>query len=97
MYTRYTSLTGDQQPIIKENGENFFDSDKWDAHCVHPKDRAMFQSVFSKAKIEQALDRSGNFMLKYRLLVDGSPVDVRMKAKRIREGGNQIIMSISLM
>ena len=97
MYTRYTSLTGDQQPIMKENGENFFDSDKWDAHCVHPKDRAIFQSVFSKAKIEQALDRSGNFMLKYRLLVDGSPVDVRMKAKRIREGGNQIIMSISLM
>ena len=97
MYTKYTSQASDQQPIMKENGENFFDSGKWDIQCIHPEDRAMFQAEFSKTKIEQALDRSGNYMLKYRLLVDGSPVDVRMKAKRIREGGNQIIMSISLM
>ena len=34
MYTKYTSQASDQQPIMKENGENFFDSDKWDAHCV---------------------------------------------------------------
>lgn len=53
--------------------------------------------VFSKAKIERALDQSGAFTLKYRLLEDGSLVDVRMKAKRIPAGGNQIIISISLM
>ena len=97
MYTKYTSQASDQQPIMKENGENFFDSGKWDIQCIHPEDRVMFQTVFSKAKIERALDQSGAFTLKYRLLEDGSLVDVRMKAKRIPAGGNQIIISISLM
>jgi hypothetical protein len=97
MYTRYTSHAGDQQPIMKENGENFFDSGKWDIQCIHPEDRAMFQTVFSKPKIEQAMDQSGAFTLKYRLLDAGNPVDVRMKAKRMRPGSNQIIVSISLL
>ncbi len=97
MYTKYTSQASDQQPIMKENGENFFDSGKWDIQCIHPEDRAMFQTVFSKARIKQALDQSGAFTLKYRLLEDGSPVDVRMKAKRMRPGSNQIIVSISLL
>ena len=66
-------------------------------YCVHPEDRAMFQEAFSKARIKQALDQSGAFTLKYRLLEDGSPVDVRMKAKRMRPGSNQIIVSISLL
>ena len=66
-------------------------------YCVHPEDRAMFQEAFSKARIKQAMDQSGAFTLKYRLLDAGNPVDVRMKAKRMRPGSNQIIVSISLL
>ena len=77
-----------------KEGENFFQTVRESAHeHNYPEDMPLFLSVFTKENVMAEINRSGIFTLTYRLMMDGTPVYVQMKAAMVeeREGPRLIV------
>ena len=71
---------------IETRGEDFFTlSRKNMPRFVHPADLPGFMSVFTKDNILREVDANGSFSIPYRMMVDGEPKYVLMKATRLDE------------
>ncbi len=81
---------------VERHGTDFFNASRKDAQkFIHPDDRNRFVDSFRKEKIVDAMNEHGTFTLTYRLLVDGVPVYVHMKAVRMSRDPNHIIIGVS--
>ena len=71
---------------IETRGDDFFTlSRKNMPRFVHPDDLPDFMAVFTKKNILQKIDANGSFSIPYRMMVDGEPKYVLMKATRLDE------------
>ena len=69
-----------------KDGKDFFGTVRKAAQDFnHPEDLERFLSAFTKENILGEIDRSGIFTLDYRLVMEGTPVYVQMKAAMVEE------------
>ncbi|MBO6271017.1 MAG: HAMP domain-containing histidine kinase, partial [Clostridium sp.] len=89
------SATGDSDSLgIEKEGEDFFGlSRKNMSRVIYPGDRDRFLGVFTREKVMAILERDGSFTMKYRLMLNGEPVYVSMKATLMEdEDGRHLII-----
>ena len=69
-----------------KEGSNFFTSVRDAAKSfTHPDDLDSFLAAFSKENILATIDYAGTFTLDYRLMMDGKPLHIQMKAAMVEE------------
>ena len=73
-----------------KEGLDFFSSVRKDA-CVYayPQDLNRFLSIFTKENVLAEIERSGIFTWGYRIMMDGKPLHVHMKAVMVEEKEGQ--------
>ena len=75
---------------------DFFAATRRDAaSALFPADRDRFVQAFTKENLLRLLDEQGTFVLNYRLMEDGRPVYVSLKASRMPEDPNHVIIGVS--
>ena len=81
---------------VERRGENFFNQSRDDAlRVIFEGDREAFLAAFTKQNVADAIDRDGAFTLTYRLLVEGKPKYVNMKAVRMSASDKHIIIGVN--
>ncbi|MBR2287391.1 MAG: GGDEF domain-containing protein [Clostridia bacterium] len=82
---------------IEQSGEDFFALSRRNGlRVVYPEDQHLFMEAFTKENILAALEKSGVFTLSYRLVLDGVPNYVAMKAIRMEDGDeHHIVVGVS--
>lgn len=66
---------------VEKSGDDFFGTSRRNmSRLLYEEDRDRFLSIFTKEKIMTILERDGHFTMKYRLMLDGIPIFVSMKA-----------------
>ena len=80
-----------------KEGEKFFDKVREVARDVnHPDDLDGFLSAFTKENIMAQVEHSGIFTFGYRILMDGKPMHVQMKAAMVEEKeGPRLIVGLN--
>lgn len=79
-----------------KEGVHFFDTarETTRVHC-HPGDAELFLSVFTRENVLAEIERSGIFTLGYRLIMEGKPVYVQLKAAMVEEAeGRRLIVGL---
>lgn len=96
-YSEYSATTGSKLSVkIDRSGEDFFDLSLKNAReIIYEEDVERFCASFSKDKILNAIDKDGRFVTTYRLVIDGVPTYVNMKAVRPEDDDNHIIIGIN--
>ena len=79
---------------VEKEGDRFFDTSRRNMdRLIYPEDRDRFMAVFTKERVMSILKRDGSFTTKYRLVVDGVPTYVSMKATLLEdEYGSHLII-----
>lgn len=96
-YVEY-SATQDYEGLgLAKRGEKFFrrarEQSVW---TLHPDDQDRFASAFTKERVIREIQANKHFVLDYRLMIDGKPVNVRLKAALVEESdGPQLIFGVS--
>lgn len=86
-YREFSSKSDYPRSLAKEKeGTGFFEKVREAASQYnHPADRNRFLSVFTKENVLEEVDRNGIFMFGYRLLMNGKPIHVQLKAAMAEE------------
>lgn len=81
----------------EKEGADFFKSVRDAAMAFnHPDDLDRFLSTFTKDNVLDGIERNGYYTFDYRLLMDGSPVFVQLKAAMVEESdGPRLIVGIN--
>ena len=88
-YTEFNSSEDFDELGIAKKGDHFFEETFQNAaKAVYEEDRDWFFSQFTKEKILTSVKMDGVFVLDYRLLLQGTPTYVRLKATEVEEDGN---------
>jgi len=95
-YTEYDSASGSESMTIENHGENFFEQAKIEIpQRIHKDDMALFDKFFSKENIIKEIDSQGTFTLTYRILTNDGSFYANLKAMRMQQNGNYIIIGVS--
>ncbi len=78
-------------------GEDFFaDTMKNIRQVLHPDDLSRFESTFTRENIIDEIERSGSFVISYRLMLGGEPHYVQLKASILEEDGSKrLVIGVS--
>ena len=82
---------------LEKEGDDFFvrSRDMTRQH-IHPADLGRFLAAFTKGNVIAAIERDGIFTLGYRLMMDGNPVHVQLKAAMVEEErGPRLIIGLN--
>ena len=79
-------------------GEDFFERANIDAKDrVYPDDQALIKAVLTKDNVLNTIENKGFFELQYRLLINGEPQKVHLKAVKVNEDdGDKLIIGVSI-
>ena len=92
-FIEYGSRTDKGQRMIGVHGSDFFSEAKKNALIyVYEKDQRRFIERMNRERLLEEIEKHGSLIYTYRLLIDGEPVYVSMKVKRI---DRHIIIGIS--
>ncbi|MBO4916145.1 MAG: EAL domain-containing protein [Oscillospiraceae bacterium] len=81
---------------VERNGEDFFTASERDAHeQLYPEDLDFFLKAFTKDNILRTIEEDGSFNLTYRLMVNGEPSYVSMKATRMQDDESSLIIGVN--
>lgn len=96
-FIEYSSDDDYKKLGIEKEGEDFFElSRKNIQRIMYEEDQGAFLAAFTKENIQKVLDQHKTFTLSYRLLMNGIPTYVSMKATRMKdEDGNHIIIGVN--
>ena len=93
-FTEYNPDAVRSNLSVERRGHDFFNTSRKDAEkAIYPDDRAKFLSEFRKEYILEVLEQQGTFTLSYRLMTDGEPIYVNMKAVRV--DGEHIVIGVN--
>ena len=97
-YREFSSTVDYEEKIARDKtGTDFFRAVCKDA-CVftHPNDRKQFLSVFTKENVMEEIRKNGIFTWGYRILMEGRPIHVQMKAAMVEEkDGLRLIVGLN--
>ncbi len=92
-YVQYSSTEYYDTVGTSKEGDNFFEEALITAHSViYEEDVEYFEKSFSKEIVLQEIERTGLYTLNYRLMVQGIPRYVFMKATMVHEDGEDMIL-----
>lgn len=95
-FIEYTPDPTRENLAVERRGTDFFNASAKDAQLfIYKDDRNDFIRSFKKDNVLQIIDQHGFYTLTYRLLREGKPVYVSMKAVRMRLDREHIIVGIS--
>ena len=95
-FTEYTPDPHNVAISVERSGEDFFDSCRRDAKsALFSDDVPAFIKTFTRENIVRSIEESGSFTMYYRLLIDGEPTYVNLKAVRLNEKDNRIIIGVN--
>ena len=81
---------------VERRGWDFFATSRKDALTyIHEDDRDGFIRAFTKENVVNAIDEYGVFTYTYRANIYGDSIYVNMKALRLGDGSNQIIIGVN--
>ena len=95
-YSEYSATSAYEGLGIDKAGNDFFSNTiKDSARHIYEEDIEMFRSMFTRENVMREIERNGIFSLRYRLMMDGAPVYVRIKAVMVQEhDGAQLIIGV---
>lgn len=95
-FIEYSSDESYRKLNIEKSGNDFFNlSRKNTMRVMYPEDQGAFLAAFTKENILNVLSEHRSFTLTYRLMLDGKPTWVSMKATRMNDThGEHIIIGI---
>ncbi len=80
-FVEYSATKESDDLGVEKGGDDFFNvSRKNMSQLIHADDRDRFLGTFYKEKVMSILERDGSFTMKYRLMINGDPTWVSMKA-----------------
>ena len=97
-YREFSSTEGYKTAFAQaKEGQDFFEATRAAAReFTHPEDLNRFLSVFTKENVLADIERHGIFTISYRLMIDGKPRYVQLKANLIQEeNGQRLIAGIN--
>ena len=95
-FFEYTSDIGEENLTMERCSENFFEKAREDAlKYLYSEDRETFVEAFVKENILRQIEEHGTFTVSYRLVRNGEPFYVNMKATSIQDNPNHIIIGVS--
>ena len=95
-FIQYSSQVFNEGMSVERHGEDFFTAAIKDAkHILCPESHNTFFNMFSKENIINAIDEHGSFTLSYRQFIDGEPTYVSMKAVRVSQDSDKIIIGVN--
>ncbi|MBR6184921.1 MAG: EAL domain-containing protein [Clostridia bacterium] len=96
-FTVYSAITTYDGLGLPKEGKHFFSQARKDsARTIYPEDLDNFNAMFTKRNVMKEIKRSGLFVLRYRLLIDGEPKYVNVKAAMVEEkDGQQLIIGVN--
>lgn len=96
-FTEYSFSRDDEGITTERRGTDFFESSRRDARdCLAEEDQGAFIAAFTKENVCSKLREDGVFSYNYRLLIDGVPQSVAMKAVNLGNDDNQIVIGVRL-
>ena len=96
-YTEYSAGAQFESFSIPKEGTDFFATARENTRSVaYPEDLERFLSVFTKEYVFAEIERSGIFAMTYRLMFNGKPTYVRIKAAMVEEAeGRRLIVGLN--
>ena len=93
-FVEYSSVGGYEQLGVEKEGERFFETSRRNMdRLLYPEDRDRFMAVFTRERVLGILERDGSFTTKYRMIIDGEPTYISLKATLLEdEGGRHLII-----
>ena len=89
-YNVFSATQGFEHLGLTEDGEDFFAAAQRDGErVVYPEDRELFGAMFTRERVLQSIRETGIYALNYRMLMDGRPVYVCLKAALVTEDGRE--------
>ncbi len=95
-FIHYSSNAKQRNMTMERHGENFFQQSLEDGRTIlYENDYPFFARTFTRENVVRALDEQGAFTLTYRVMMDGSPIYVNMKAVRMGGDDEHIIIGVN--
>ena len=95
-FTEYSPYSDNKGMSVERKGTEFFAATQRDAKKVlYREDQDSFIRNFTKENIKKAMQQNGAFTYTYRYLIDGTPQYVSLKAVKIGNDGNHIIIGVN--
>ena len=97
-YREFSSTNDYTESIgVEKTGTDFFSSVRRDARVfAHPQDLPRFLAAFTKENVLSEIERCGIFTFGYRIMMDGKPRHVQMKAAMVEEEeGARLIVGLN--
>ena len=95
-FYEYASDGEDGEIATERISDDFFERSRSDAlEFIYEEDRSVFYEAFTKENIITELNAHGTFALSDRLMMNGEPTYVHMKARRMQNDQNHIIIGVS--
>ena len=95
-FTEYSPYRNKEDISVERTGIHFFEAVRKDAPAaLYSEDLDAFLTAFTKVNVKKALRKYGAFNYTYRLMIDGKPQYVAMKAVSMENDPSRIIIGIS--
>ncbi len=82
---------------LDKEGADFFETSRQNVlSFIYPEDLEVFLAMFTKENVMAEIERNGVFVLQYRLIIDGEPRYVHVRAAMVQEkNGPQLIVGLN--
>ncbi len=96
-YREYITIDSYRKFSIPNEGTDFFESAKEQAaRTIYPEDLSRFLSLFNKKGVLEEIKEKGLFTMGYRMMLDGEPNYVQLKATMVTEDeGDRLIVGVT--
>jgi|GEM_PF-557908 len=96
-YLEYSATSGYESFALPKEGDDFFGTSREvGRNVVYPEDLDRYLSLFTQERVLSEIERSGIFILDYRLIFNGKPIYVQLKAAMVEENeGRRLIIGIN--
>lgn len=95
-FIEYSSDVGEETITVERWGNNFFEAAREDAWSVlYKEDVREFVDAFTKENVLREIEDSGTFMIRYRVMKEGVPINVNMKSLRMEGDEKHIIFGVN--
>ena len=96
-YREYSASTGFETYALPKEGMDFFSTAREKGqNTVYPDDLKRFLTLFTKEGILSEIEHSGIFAMSYRLIMNGRPIYIQLKAAIVEEAeGARLIVGLN--
>ena len=92
-YREFSATTGFENFDRFQEGQDFFSDSRINAEkTIYPEDQGLFMSTITQEKVLGEVEKNGIFTLSYRIMLNGEPRYVQLKAVMVDEDDGQSLI-----